>query len=91
MNKNELITAIAEETVVAKKDVTAITSAVFDKLAEAMANGDKIQLVGFGTFEARARSARTGKNPQTGEAVEIAACKVPAFKPGKALKDAVNK
>ena len=91
MNKNELITAIAEETGVAKKDVTAITSAVFDKLAEAMANGDKIQLVGFGTFEARARSARTGKNPQTGEAVEIAACKGPAFKPGKALKDAVNK
>lgn len=91
MNKNDLIVAITEETGLTKKDVTAVTAALFEKLTDAMVNGDKVQLVGFGTFETRARAARTGKNPQTGETVKIAACKVPAFKPGKALKEAVNK
>lgn len=91
MNKNELIAAITEETGLTKKDVTAVTNALLGKLADAMVSGDKVHLVGFGTFEVRNRAARSGKNPQTGEPVKIAACKVPAFKPGKALKEAVNK
>lgn len=91
MNKNELITAIAEETGLTKKDVTKVANTLFDKLTDAMAKGDKVQLIGFGTFETRKRAARTGKNPRTGEVIKIAACKMPAFKAGKALKDAVNK
>lgn len=90
MNKNDLIAAITEETGLTKKDVTAVTNSLFNKLTEAMAKGDKIQLIGFGTFETRKRNARTGKNPRTGETVKIAACNVPAFKAGKSLKDAVN-
>lgn len=91
MNKSELIAAVAEQAALSKKDaekaVNAVIAAITDKLVE----GDKVQLVGFGTFEVRAREARTGKNPRTGEKIEIAASKVPAFKAGKALKDAVNK
>ena len=81
MKKTELVAAIAEKAL----------SAVIDTISAALADGDKIQLVGFGTFEVRERGARTGKNPRTGEAIKIAASKVPAFKAGKALKDVVNK
>ena len=91
MNKNELISAVAEATGISKKDTSAVIGATLDKIAEAMVAGDKVQLVGFGTFEIRERGERTGKNPRTGETVTIAACKAPAFKAGKALKDAVNK
>ena len=91
MNKKELITAIAEEIGMTKKDVAAVVDATFDKITAAMAAGDKVQLMGFGTFETRERGERTGKNPRTGETVTIAACKAPAFKAGKSLKDAVNK
>lgn len=91
MNKTELINVVAEKAAISKKDATATVAAVFDAIEEALVSGDKVQLIGFGTFETRERAARTGKNPQTGEPVEIAACKVPAFKAGKALKDSVNK
>ncbi|MBE6598434.1 MAG: HU family DNA-binding protein [Ruminococcaceae bacterium] len=91
MTKNELIAAVAEATGETKKAATAIVNATFDKIAEAMAAGDKVQLIGFGTFETHERAAREGVNPRTGEKVKIAACKSPAFKAGKALKDAVNK
>lgn len=91
MNKNELISAVAEATGISKKDTSAVIGATLDKIAEAMVAGDKVQLVGFGTFETRERGERVGKNPRTGEEVKIAACKAPAFKAGKALKDAVNK
>ena len=91
MNKKELITAIAEEIGMTKKDVATVVNATFDKITAAMASGDKVQVVGFGTFETRERGERTGINPRTKETVTIAACKAPAFKAGKALKDAVNK
>ena len=91
MNKKELITAIAKETGMTKKDVATAVDAAFDKITAAMVAGDKVQLMGFGTFETRERGERTGKNPRTGEEVKIAACKVPTFKAGKSLKDAVNK
>lgn len=91
MNKAELIEAVVEKTSVSKKDADAVIKATFDAISEAMANGEKVSLIGFGNFEVRERNARTGKNPRTGEAIEIAACKVPSFKAGKALKDAVNK
>ena len=91
MNKKDLITAIAEETGMTKKDVAIVVDAAFDKITAAMVAGDKVQLMGFGTFETRERGERTGKNPRTGETVTIEACKAPAFKAGKALKNAVNK
>ena len=91
MNKTDLISNIAEKTNTTKKTTAAIVDEMFAVIANTIAEGDKVTLIGFGTFEARERAARTGKNPQTGEAVEIAACKAPAFKAGKALKDAVNK
>lgn len=91
MNKTELINAIAEKTGYSKKiseeTINAFTSIVTDSLA----SGNKVQLVGFGSFETRERAARVGHNPQTGEELKIAACKAPAFKAGKALKDEVNK
>lgn len=90
MNKTELIAKVAENAGISKKNATAAVNAAFDAITEAIAAGDKVQLAGFGTFETRERAARDGKNPLTGEAIKIAACKVPAFKAGKALKDAVN-
>lgn len=90
MNKTELIAAIAEKSGVSKKDAEKVVSSTFDVITEAMANGDKVALVGFGTFEVRERAAREGKNLHTGETIQIAACKVPAFKAGKALKEAVK-
>ena len=91
MNKGELVAAIAAKTELTKKESEAALNVVLDVIAESMAKGDKVQLIGFGTFEAKARPARVARNPRTGESVEIAACKAPAFKAGKALKDAVNK
>ncbi|MCR5653530.1 MAG: HU family DNA-binding protein [Ruminococcus sp.] len=91
MNKTELIAAVAEATGISKKDAEKAVSATVDTIVEAIANGDKVQLVGFGTFEQRQRNARTGVDPRTGNKIEIAASKVPAFKAGKAFKDAVNK
>ena len=90
MNKTELVNTVAESTELSKKDVTKAVDAVFEAIQEALSNGDKVQLIGFGNFEVRERAARKGRNPQTGEEIEIAASKVPAFKPGKALKEAVN-
>jgi len=89
MNKTELINAVAEASELSKKDATKAVDSVFDTILDALKNGEKIQLIGFGNFEVRERSARKGRNPQTGEEIEIPASKVPAFKPGKALKDAV--
>ncbi|AEN87783.1 HU family DNA-binding protein [Priestia megaterium] len=90
MNKTELINAVAEASELSKKDATKAVDAVFDTILEALKAEDKVQLIGFGNFEVRERAARKGRNPQTGEEIEIPASKVPAFKPGKALKDAVK-
>lgn len=89
MNKSDLIARVAESTDLSKKDVTKAVDAVFEAISEALHNGDKVQLVGFGNFEVRERAARKGRNPQTGEEIEIPASRVPAFKPGKALKDGI--
>ncbi len=91
MNKTELIAAVAEQASITKKDAEKALAAVINSITNAMAEGDKVQLVGFGTFEVRARDARKGKNPRTGAVINIPASKVPAFKAGKALKDIVNK
>lgn len=90
MNKTDLINAVSESTELSKKDATKAVDAVFDSVMNALKDGDKVQLIGFGNFEVRERAARKGRNPQTGEEIEIPASKVPAFKPGKALKDAVK-
>ena len=91
MNKSDLIAAVAAKTGETKKNAEASINAVVDVIAETLAKGDKIQLVGFGSFEVRARAARKGRNPQTGKEMKIAAKKAPVFKAGKALKDLVNK
>lgn len=90
MNKTELINAVADSSELSKKDSTKAVDAVFDAILDALKNGDKVQLLGFGNFEVRERAARKGRNPQTGEEIEIQASKLPTFKPGKALKDAVK-
>lgn len=90
MNKTELVAAISEKTELTKKDSEKALKALIDVVAEELKNGEKVQLVGFGTFEVSERAARTGKNPQTGAEIKIASCKAPKFKAGKALKDAVN-
>ena len=90
MNKTELVDSIAKKSGLTKKDSEAALSAFIDAVSKALKKGDRVQLVGFGTFEVSKRAARTGKNPQTGAAVKIAACTVPAFKAGKALKEKVN-
>ncbi len=90
MNKQELISSVAEKSGLTKKDSEKAVSAVFASIEESLAKGDKVQLVGFGTFEVRKRAARKGRNPQTGAEIEIKAAKVPAFKAGKALKDSVS-
>ncbi|MCR8842970.1 HU family DNA-binding protein [Paenibacillus sp. SC116] len=90
MNKSELITEVVESTELSKKDVTKVVDAVFEAISTALQEGDKVQLVGFGNFEVRERSARKGRNPQTGEEIEIPASKIPAFKPGKALKEGIK-
>ena len=90
MNKTDLIAAVAEQASISKKDAEKAISAVISSITNAMAEGDKVQLVGFGTFEVSVRKAREGRNPQTKEVMKIAASKAPKFKPGKALKDTVN-
>jgi len=90
MNKTELVNAVAEISELSKKDAAKAVDQVFETIKDALASGDSVQLLGFGTFEVRERSARKGRNPQTGEEIEIAASKVPAFKSGKALKEAVK-
>lgn len=91
MNKNELITAICTKTGLSKRSAQEALEATVETITEALVAGDKIQLVGFGTFETKTREARIGRNPSTGEPMEIAAARLPLFKAGKALKDAVNK
>lgn len=91
MNKAELISAIAEQSGLSKKDSEKALNSFISIVTEELENKEKVQLVGFGTFETRERAARTGRNPQTKEEIKIAAATVPAFKAGKALKDKVNK
>lgn len=91
MNKAELINAAALKADVSKKDAEAVITAALDAITEALAEGEKVQLVGFGSFELKKRAARLGRNPKTKEAIEIPASVVPTFKAGKALKDAVAK
>ena len=90
MNKTELVAAVAEKAEVSKKDTEKALKAFVDVVTEQLKNDDKVQLVGFGTFEVSKRAAREGRNPQTGKTMKIAACKAPKFKAGKALKDAIN-
>ena len=90
MNKSELIAEVATKAEITKKDAEAAVTAVIDAITESLKKGDKVQLVGFGTFEVRERPERKGRNPQTGAEITIEASKLPAFKAGKALKDAVQ-
>lgn len=90
MTKTDLIAAVAAKTGTTKKDADVVVNAVIDTITESLVKGDKIQLIGFGTFEVRNRAAREGKNPLTGAKISIAATKVPVFKAGKAFKDAVK-
>ena len=90
MNKTELVNVVAAETEIAKKDVDAVVSATLKAIADALKAGDKVQLLGFGTFEVKEVAAREGRNPMTGEAISIAASKKPSFSASKVLKDEVN-
>ena len=90
MNKTDLVNAVAAETGFTKKDAEKAVASVLDQITEALKAGDKVQLVGFGTFEVRNRAAKPGHNPRTGEPMTVPASKLPAFKTGKALKDAVK-
>ncbi|MCI9468699.1 MAG: HU family DNA-binding protein [Oscillospiraceae bacterium] len=91
MNKTELVASVAEKAELSKKDAEKAVAAMLESVEEALKAGDKVALVGFGTFEVKERAARTGKNPRTGEAVKIPAARVPVFKAGKGLKDVVAK
>ena len=91
MNKTELVATVAEKTGMSKKDSEKAVNAAFDSITEALVAGEKVQLVGFGAFEVKERSARIGRNPKTKESIEIPASRVASFKVGKALKDAVSK
>ncbi|TLS35119.1 HU family DNA-binding protein [Pseudalkalibacillus caeni] len=90
MNKGELVTNLSEKSGLPKKDVETVVSGMLDEITEALKNGEKVQFVGFGTFETRERASRTGRNPQTGEEISIPASTVPAFKAGNKLKEAVK-
>ncbi|MBG9587637.1 HU family DNA-binding protein [Cytobacillus firmus] len=90
LNKTDLTNQVAETAELSKKDAARAVDAVFESIQTALKNGDKVQLIGFGNFEVRERAARKGRNPQTGEEIEIAASKLPVFKPGKQLKDSVK-
>ena len=90
MNKSELVASVAEVAELTKKDAEKAVNAVFASVQKALVEDDKVQFIGFGTFEVRTRAARKGRNPQTGETIEIPASKNPVFKAGKALKEAVN-
>jgi len=89
LNKTDLVNSVAEKVEITKKDAEKAVNAVFASISEALGDGDKVQLVGFGTFEVKERAARVGRNPQTGETINISAAKVPTFKAGKLLKDSV--
>ena len=89
MNKTELIAAVAEKASISKKESEVVINAALDTIIDSLKNDEKVQLVGFGSFEVKKRAARVGRNPRTGESMTYPACKVPVFKPGKALKDAV--
>ena len=91
MNKADLVAAVAEKAGISKKDSEKAVNAAFDAITEALVAGDKVQLVGFGAFETKERSARVGRNPKTKEEIQIPASRVPVFKAGKALKDVVAK
>lgn len=91
MNKTELIAEVAAKANITKKDADAAVNAIVGAITDALVKGDKVQLVGFGTFEVRTRGARTGRDPRTSKVIQIPASKAPAFKAGKALKDSVNK
>ena len=91
MNKTELIAAVAEKANISKKDSELVVKATIDSIVSALKDGEKVQLVGFGSFEVKHRAARTGRNPKTKETITISASNTPAFKAGKALKDAVAK
>ena len=90
MNKTELVAGVAEKAGLTKKDAEKAVGAIFESIQQALVEGDKVQMIGFGTFEVKERPARTGRNPRTNETIQIPASKNPAFKAGKALKDAVN-
>ena len=90
MNKTQLIDAVAAKTALKKKDADAAVAAVFEAIEEALAAGDKVQIIGFGSFDVKKRAARTGRNPATGKAIKIAASKYPAFSAGAGLKKKVN-
>jgi DNA-binding protein HU-beta len=90
MNKTELVKAVSTQAEMKQQDAASAVDAIFETISKTLAKEEKIQLIGFGTFEVRERSARKGRNPQTGEEIDIAASKVPAFKPGKELKEAVK-
>ena len=90
MNKADLVAKVAEKSGVTKKDAEKAVAGIFAAVQEALAAGNRVQVLGFGTFEVKERAARIGRNPQTGEELQIAASKNPSFKPGKALKEAVN-
>ena len=90
MNKNELVASVAEKAGLTKKDAEKAVGAIFESIQQALVEGDKVQVIGFGTFEVKERAARTGRNPRTNETIQIPASKNPVFKAGKALKDAVN-
>ena len=90
MNKSELISLVAEKAGMTKKDTEKVVNSVFEGISESLAKGDKVQIIGFGTFEVRERKAREGRNPATGEPITIPAAKVPVFKAGKALKESVK-
>ena len=90
MNKNELVESVAQKTGISKKEAGKTVNAVIESITEALKKGENVQLVGFGTFAVSERAARTGRNPRTGETIEIKEAIVPKFRPGKALRDAVN-
>lgn len=90
MNKNELVNNISNDSGLTKKDVETVVNGVIDQITDALKQNEKVQFVGFGTFETRERSSRTGRNPQTGETIEIPASTVPAFRAGNKLKEAVK-
>ena len=90
MNKTDLVNVVADQTQLSKKDVDAVVSATIGAITSALKNGDKVQLIGFGTFEVKESAERDGRNPATGEAIKIAASKKPAFSASKLLKDEVN-
>ena len=90
INKTELVAAVAESTGVSKKETAAVIDATFEKIAATIAEGDKVQLIGFGTFDVKETAAREGRNPRTGETIKIAASKRPVFSAGSALKNSVN-